>query len=140
MYAVGWGGEIWWFDNASWRKVDSPTSANLTAVCCATNGEVYIVGHNGIMLRGRHDTWSVIDTDRKENLRDVAYYNRTIYVTTDFRILKIVDDKLVNDANFADSSDLPATCLHILTSADGLISLGTKDMFRLKNTQWERLV
>lgn len=140
MYAVGWGGEIWWFDNGTWRQVDSPTSVNLTALCCAENGSVYIVGDNGIMLRGRRDSWSVIDTDRKENLMDVAFYNGTIYVTTDFRILKLVGDKLINDTDFADSDDLPGTCLHLLTTADGLISLGTKDLFRRNQEPWKRLV
>jgi hypothetical protein len=140
IYAVGWGGEIYWFDNDTWRRVDSPTSANLTALCCAEGGAVYVVGHNGIMLRGRHDAWSVIDTDRKENLRDVAYYNGTIYVTTDFRILKLVDEKLVNDTDFADPNDLPGTCLHLLAASDGLISLGTKDVFRRNKESWKRLV
>jgi hypothetical protein len=140
MYAVGWGGEIWWFDNGTWRRVDSPTSANLTALCCAGDGAVYIVGDNGIMLRGRRDAWSVIDTDRKENLMDVAFYNGTIYVTTDFRILKLMDEKLVNDTDFADPNDLPVTCLHLLSAADGLISLGTKDVFRRQLDSWKRLV
>lgn len=140
MYAVGWGGEIWWFDNNAWRRIDSPTSTNLTALCCAEDGTVYIVGHNGMMLRGRYDSWSVIDTDRKENLRDIAYYSGTIYVTTDFRILKLMDDKLVNDTNFVDSNDLPGTCLHLLSAVDGLISLGTKDVFRRNQEPWKRLV
>ena len=140
MYAVGWGGEIWWYDNGIWRQADSPTSVNLTALCCAEDGTVYVVGHNGIMLQGRHDTWKVIDTERKENLRDVAFYNGEVYVTTDFRILKVDDEKLVNETAFAETNDIPLTCLHLLTAADGLISLGTKDVFRLKTGNWERLV
>lgn len=140
MYAVGWGGEIWWFDEGIWRNVDSPTSINLSSVYCGENGIVYIVGHDGIMLQGRHDKWSIVDTDRKENLRDVAFYKGTVYVTTDFRILKLVDGKLINDTNFADPNDPPVTCLHLLTAKDGLVSLGTKDIFRLQQNLWTRLV
>lgn len=140
MYAVGWGGEIWWLDKGIWRQVASPTSINLTALCCAEDELVYVVGHNGIMLRGRHDSWSVIDTDRKENFRDIAFFDGKIYVTTDFRILKLVDDKLVNDADFADPNDLPITCNRLLSVADGLISLGTKDVFRRQRAPWKRLV
>ncbi len=140
MYAVGWGGEIWWLDNGMWRNVDSPTSVNLTAVICGENGSVYIVGHNGIMLRGRYDSWSVLDTDRKENLRDVTFHDGTVYVVTDFRILKLVDDKLVNDTDFADPNDRPTTCLILLKSPDGIISVGGKDIFRRNLEHWERLV
>jgi hypothetical protein len=139
MYAVGWGGEIWWFDKG-WKRVDSPTSVNLTALICAENGSVYIVGHNGVMLRGRHDSWSVIDTGRKENLRDVTSYDGAVYAVTDFRILKLADDKLVNDTSFADPKNLPKTCLNLLKSPDGIISVGGKDVFRRKKECWERLV
>ncbi|MDD5268000.1 MAG: hypothetical protein PHO08_12880 [Methylococcales bacterium] len=140
LYAVGWGGEIWLYDKNTWVQIVSPTSINLTAVCCAPDGIVYVVGHSGIMLRGRRDKWSVTDTNRKENLRDVYFYNGTVYVTTDFRILKLVDDELVNDTDFADSKDHPKTCLHLLSASDGLISLGTKDVFRRSQNPWERLV
>lgn len=140
IYAAGWGGEVWWLDDGTWRKIDSPVSANLNALCCAEDGFVYIVGDNGTMLRGRRDIWDVIDTDRMENLMDVAFYNGNAYVTTDFRILKLENDKLVNDTSFANSNDIPSTCLHLLPASDGLISLGTKDVFRLHTDQWERLV
>jgi len=140
IYAVGWGGEIWFFDNSVWRCVDSPTSINLTALCCAKDESVYIVGHNGLMLRGRSDSWSIIETDRKENLRDVAFYDGVVYVVTDFRILKLVDDRLVNDTDFTDPNDIPGSCLHLLVAADGIISMGTKDVFRRQGNAWERLV
>jgi hypothetical protein len=40
MYAVGWGGEIWWRDHGTWRRIDSPVSVNLNALCCAEDGHV----------------------------------------------------------------------------------------------------
>lgn len=139
MYAVGWDGEIWWRDRGKWRKVDSPTSVNLDALHCADDGHVYVIGQNGTMLKGRRDVWSVIDTGRTENLQDVAFYEGTVYVTTDFRILKLTDRGLVNDDDFVDA-DRPATCLHLLPAADGLVMLGTKDLFRRNGGPWKRLV
>jgi hypothetical protein len=138
MYAVGWGGEIWWRDRGKWRRVDSPTSVNLRAVHCAAD-KVYIVGRDGTMLSGRHDTWSVIDTGRAENLMDVALYDGTVYVTTDFRILKLVDGKLVNETAFV-KKDAPKTCLYVLSAEDGLVALGTNDMFVRSSGPWKRIV
>jgi hypothetical protein len=138
MYAVGWGGEIWWRDRGQWRRVDSPASVNLRALVCAEDEKVYIVGRDGTMLSGRHDAWSVIDTGRAENLMDVAFWGGTVYVTTDFRILKLVEGKLVNDENFA-AADRPATCLYLLQAEDGLVSLGTKDMFVRNGGPWTRI-
>lgn len=138
MYAVGWGGEIWWRDRGKWRQVDSPTSVNLRALYC-DDDVVYVVGREGTMLKGRRDSWSVVDTNRSENLMDVAVYEGVVFVCTDFRILKLSDSGLVNDSAFV-SGDAPKTCLYLLRAADGLISMGTKDLFRRIAGVWTRLV
>jgi hypothetical protein len=138
MYAVGWGGEIWWRDHGKWRQVDSPTSVNLRALYCDEEN-VYVVGRDGTMLKGRRDVWSLIDTGRSENLMDVATYDGVVFVTTDFRILKLTDGGLINDTDFA-AGDAPKTCLYLLRAENGLISLGTKDLFRRIAGVWTRLV
>jgi hypothetical protein len=140
MYAVGWRGEIWQRRKGTWRQLDSPVSANLNAICCAADGKVYIVGDNGAMLRGSNDLWEILDTEGIGNLLDVAFYANTVYAVTDFQILKLEDDGLVPEDAFADPNDFPATCLHLLTAPDGLVSMGTKDLFRLRGGVWERLV
>jgi len=140
MYAVGWRGEIWRFANRRWRRLDSPVSGNLNAVCCGGDGRVYVVGDDGTMLRGRNEVWEVLRTDRMDNLMDVAFHQDMVYVATDFEILKLEGDLLSAEEAFVDPEDPPATCLHLLEAADGLISLGTKDLFRLRNAVWERLV
>jgi len=140
IYAVGWRGEIWEFVGGMWSLLDSPVSANLNAVCCADDDTVYIVGDDGCMLRGRGDIWEALSTERHENLMDVAYFDGSVYVTTDFHILKLQDDALIPEDAFADPNDRPATCLHLLRSADGLVSMGAKDLFRLVAGTWERVV
>lgn len=140
MYAVGWRGEIWQRTMGKWRQIDSPVSANLNAVYCTPNGKVYIVGDSGVMLCGSNDVWEVLETDRTDNLMGVAFYDNTVYVTTDFEILKLEGNSLVAEDAFADTDDFPETCLHLLPAKDGLISMGTKDLFRLHETDWKRLV
>lgn len=140
LYVVGWRGEVWQRRKGKWRRLDSPVSANLNAVCCAADGKVYVVGDGGVMLRGRNNRWEVLDTGLSANLTDVACFAGTVYVVTDFQILKLVDDALEPEDAFADPDDLPATCLHLLACADGLFAMGAKDLFRLHGGTWERLV
>lgn len=140
IYATGWLGEIWRFNGSSWEQVDSPVSTTLNALTCTDDQDVFIVGDNGLMLRGRGDSWSVLETGRKENLRDVATHEGQIYVSTDFRILKLTAKGLVNETDFAVKKDVPATCLHLLPAADGLISMGPKDLFKRHGGPWERIV
>jgi len=139
LYAVGWQGEIWHRKGTRWRQVDSPVSINLNAVCCADDGQVYVVGDKGVMLRGRDDTWSEIETGLADNLQDVRDFEGRLYVVTDFAILELVKDKLVPVANFAEG-DRPASCLHLLRGEDGLVSLGPKDLFKLHGGNWQRVV
>jgi hypothetical protein len=140
IYAVGWRGEIWQLKNRTWRRLDSPVSANLNAVCCALDGKVYIVGDDGTFLRGRNDIWEVLETDRTDNLMDVSWHDKTVYVSTDFEILKLDNEILVAEDAFADPDDRPGTCLHLLVGESVLISMGPKDLFRLHTGVWERLV
>jgi hypothetical protein len=140
LYAVGWQGEIWTFKKTRWRRIDSPVSTKLNAVCCGEDEQVYAVGDNGVMLRGRNDVWTIVETGRDENLMDVKVHAGTVYVVTDFRILKLAGSALVNDTAFANPKDLPATCLYLLRTAHDLYSMGPKDLFRLEGGRWMRLV
>lgn len=140
IYTTGWAGEIWWFHDGRWQQIDSPVSGNMNAVCCAADGNVYIAGESGTLVRGREDTWTVLDTGQTLNLMDVCEYEGDIYVATDFSILKLDGDTLVADDNFADETDPPATCLYLLKAPDGLYSMGPKDLFRRQAGPWERLV
>jgi hypothetical protein len=140
VYAVGWQGEIWWRNKLKWRQVDSPVSANLNSIACSVEGVVYIVGDNGVMLEGRHETWKVVDTGKSENLLDVAVYKQQVFVVTDFGIFRLSPSgRLVAEDNFVED-DRPSTCLHLLESPDAVFSMGPSDLFRLTDGSWERLV
>ncbi len=92
------------------------------------------------MLRGRDDQWNEIATGVRDNLQDVRDFGGIVYVATDFAILQLAGNKLDAVTNFADVDDKPSTCLHLLKAADGLVSLGQKDVFRLFGGKWERVV
>lgn len=140
LYATGWAGEIWWRHDGRWQQIDSPVSANMNALVCASDGYVYAVGDNGAMVRGRGEAWTALDTGQTLNLMDVTEYDGSIYVVTDFSILKLQDDALIAETDFAEPDDVPATCLYLLRAADGVFSMGPKDLFRRTSGPWERLV
>jgi hypothetical protein len=140
LYAVGWQGEIWQRKSNRWRQIDSPVSTTLNAVCCAEDGVVYVVGDSGVMLKGRDDQWIVLDTGLTDNLQDVRDFDGNVYVVTDFEILELANEQLQPVAALANIDDAPDTCLHLLKAADGLVSLGQKDLFKLHLGKWTRVV
>ncbi|MCY1019667.1 hypothetical protein [Pyxidicoccus sp. MSG2] len=139
IYAVGWEGELWLLRGNQWRRLESPVSTHLSAVCCAADGKVYVTGDDGVLLRGRLDTWEVLETGRRENLRDVQAFDGTVCVATDFRILKLDGHRLVPETAFVDD-DRPSTCVRLLRAEDGLFSMGLKDLFLFRGGSWKRLV
>ncbi|WP_213958112.1 hypothetical protein [Variovorax sp. dw_954] len=139
LYAVGWRGEVWRRTGWDWRVIDSPTSTNLNAVCCASNGIVYIAGDKGVFMVGREDQWSLIETNRRDTLQDVAESGGRIYCVTDFEILTLRNNQLVPDDAFVDDRR-PATCLHLVRTPTGLYSLGPKDVFVLRDGVWNQIV
>jgi hypothetical protein len=81
-----------------------------------------------------------MESGRKENLMDVAWFGGQVYVTTDFRILKSRGDRLVTETEFAAPGEAPLTCLSLLQARDGLVSLGQKDVFTRQDGPWKRVI
>lgn len=142
MYAVGWRGEIWQTDGAAWRQIASPLSDHLRAACTLPNGFIFAVGYNGVMVRGRNDAWNIVDSGRAETLLDVCCFDGKVFVATAYQILSLDDSGLVPVTEFEDPDDMPATCggLYLAHDGSGVFSLGPKDLFRLRDGLWERLV
>jgi hypothetical protein len=61
LYAVGWQGEIWHYDGEKWHQLPSPTKLVLVDVCCAGDGTVYACGREGLLLKGRDQTWEIVE-------------------------------------------------------------------------------
>jgi hypothetical protein len=141
IYAVGWHGEIWRWNGKTWRQIDSPLSAHLSAACCLPDGTVIAVGYDGAMVQGKGDEWRTIDTGRKETLLSVAHFRGETYVCSAYLLMHLTPDGLKPVENLADPDDEPATCLHLLPSDDGeaLFLLGPKDLFLLTDS-WARIV
>ena len=63
-WAVGRGGQIWWFHNGSWAGIVSPAPASLdlTSIFLVSTSEGWIVGQNSTILHstslGSSNTWT----------------------------------------------------------------------------------
>ncbi|BAP55883.1 hypothetical protein THII_1586 [Thioploca ingrica] len=138
IYAVGWGGEIWHYDGQLWKQINSPTNLGLFKVRCAGNGEVYAGGQMGILLRGRHEQWEIIEHEvTQENLRGIEWFNGILYVATTKSVYELKKDQLI-PIDFG--NDAPSTCYH-LSAADGIMwSIGAKDVMEFDGKKWSRII
>lgn len=138
IYTVGWEGEIWHYDGKKWKEIDSPTNLTLFNVKCGTDGNIYACGQMGTLLRGRGEEWSSIEHDATEdNLRDLEWYDGSLYVSSMKNIFKLVDNQL---HKVELGKDVPSTCHH-LNARDGIMwSIGAKDVMSFDGKKWTRIV
>jgi hypothetical protein len=80
VYTAGSNGEIWRYDDKQWHEIQAPTSVHLHTLCCADDGYVYVDGKYGVLLRGRHDSWEILDIEIEETIWDVHWFKDKLYL------------------------------------------------------------
>jgi hypothetical protein len=135
IYAVGWQGEIWQYDGKKWKDRNSPTNVILTAVCCAGDDNVYVAGQTGVMLRGRHDEWELIDWEDEVDvdLWDLCWFQNKLYVASNTDLFTLEGNTLVA-VDFGEIGT--PTCFSLTTSQGVLWSIGKDDVASFDGTIW----
>jgi hypothetical protein len=95
LYAVGNLGEIWCRHENQWRKIESPTNIILENVLCAPDGVVYISGQLGILLRGRRNSWELIEHELTEDtFWDMTWFDNKLWLSTSKALYSFANDRL----------------------------------------------
>ncbi len=140
IYAVGQGGAIWHWDGRNWRRLDSPTNINLKVVRCASDGNVYIGGGKGLILRGRRDVgWRFVESPNTNigTVEDIEECHGRIYGAATSNLVSIESDEIV-------VLDVPVSgekCFYALDSKDGVLwCVGNEAVLQYDGSQWQQFV
>lgn len=137
LYTVGWDGEIWQFDGASWSQRASPVTQVLTRMCCGGDGLVYASGRRGLLIRGRGERWELVNHESLiDDVWDLAWYRDTLYVSTMYGVYTLAGDKL-EPVDFGE--DVPQSCYHLSANDGVLWSIGPKDVMAFDGQVWKRI-
>lgn len=138
IYAVGRDGAMWQFDGSNWLRRDLPTSVTLTCVHCAGDGNVYVGGHRGTLLRGRRDSWELLNHgETEDNIWDVDWFIDKLYVSTMSHVYRLDGSTLV-EVDFG--ADRPKTCYQLSVGEGVMWSVGEFDIMVFDGTRWSRVV
>jgi hypothetical protein len=137
LYSAGFNGEIWWCADGGWLQVDSPTNLPLTRVLGHDDGNVYICGRNGTLLRGRADRWSVIaEEETDDDLWSIVAYHGRIYVVGTHGLYLLEKDRLILVPIPGESLGF---CQRLLVGNDRLWVLGPQDLLAFDGKTWRRI-
>ncbi|CAA9194775.1 hypothetical protein [Flavobacterium collinsii] len=137
IYAVGWKGEIYFYDGKHWHCGESPTTAILSSVRCLPDGEVWICGYRGLVMHGAFNRWTVLEvSDPSVNWYCLEEHEGEIYLAGNGVLAKVDGDKLVA----LDPIGRPITT-HRLHSRDGVLwSIGESDILFLEDGAWHEVI
>lgn len=137
VYTAGSNGEIWWYDDKQWHEVQTPTSVHLHTLCCAGDGYVYIGGKSGVLIRGRYDSWQILDIEIEETIWDIHWFKDKLYLIANtgvylYRngIFEKIQNELLNYKDF----------LCFSSSKDNLWIFGRKKIVKYNGVTWSECI
>jgi hypothetical protein len=132
IYAAGTNGELWKYDARSWHRIDSPVNVHLHSLCCAADGYVYVGGREGLLLRGRHDYWEVVDIGIDAPIWDVHSFGGDLYLIANGEV-----GRYVHGATDPVELVLPkADFLKLSSAGSTLWAFGRKKIVRFDGSAW----
>ncbi len=136
LYAVGFQGQIWQHDGNHWWEIDSPTNRKLRHICCAETGQVFIAGSGGMILRGRHNAWEVVEQDvTEEAFSGIEYAFGSLYLATEVGDIYRLDAQ--DELTLVDTGNGKPSTTHSLHYNDGvLLSTGAHDIYLFDGERW----
>ena len=93
LYVCGEKGNFWHYDGKNWRDIDLPTMSDLTSVCCAPHGIVFVGGKNGELWMGKGNKWHPITGEFVSDIRAMTWYNDMLLVGTKLEFKTFDHDK-----------------------------------------------
>jgi hypothetical protein len=140
VYAVGYSGEIWQYNGKTWRKIDSPTNLRLESIRCCPDGRAVACGDAGVILRGRGDSWEVIEQDvTEESILSAACLGDRIYLATEDGTILTLKGKSVKPVKISTSKSDEPTTGFLDSNGKRLISIGATDVLVFDGKKWQSL-
>lgn len=127
IYAAGWEGEIWLYDGQRWQRVGGPTNVILTAIVCAPDDHVYVVGQQGTVLMGRRDQWTPILSPIEENLWSAAWFFDALHASSSQQLFTLDQGKMRS----VELPDQTKTFFWLDSNPKAMLSVGADDVLLL---------
>lgn len=122
IYAGGKGGDFWHFNGKQWRRIDLPVNVDIYKIEAVSKDLVYVACGGGFLLEGSQDNWRIIKKkDEEENFYQMVQFQKEIYVSTQYRMYKLVKGKLEECMPSKQNVEIEMFCHHYLSANDDIM-------------------
>jgi photosystem II stability/assembly factor-like uncharacterized protein len=143
VYAVGFEGEIWFYNGEAWKQLSSPTSVVLNRVVAAPNGFAIICGAAGLVLQANSDQAVTVKNDvTQDNLYGLTIFKGKVFVSSLTALFELTPDGLqAVDVALDFGSEGPLTFGHLEANEKTMWSVGANHLLRTDDgVTWELVV
>jgi hypothetical protein len=141
IYVAGGAGEVYHYDGTNWTRSAVSSNELLNSIHCADNGEVWVCGFNGTILRGSHKSGfsDVSHYDDNMTFSSIRVFNGEAYLASAEGLFVFNEEsKRVEKAVAASLGAIDDA--NVLDSRDGVLwSFGYKDIVSHDGKVWTRM-
>lgn len=138
VYAVGFKGEIWFYDGAEWIQLNSPVLSALHYIRATPDGRILICGAEGTLLEIKKNKVTVIPNEiTTSNLYSICHFKGRIFVSSLTAIYEIDKNGLKTITTNLKGS---LTFGHLEANEDIMYCVGAKHIFTTEDgNEWNQI-
>lgn len=122
IYVGGNAGDFWHFDGKKWDRIDLPWKVAIHKIEAISKDLVYLSCSHGTLFVGSKNKWRVIrKKGEDENFYQMVQFKGEIYVSTLYRMYKVVDGKLEECIPAIQNMEIEIFCHHYLSANDDIM-------------------
>jgi len=141
IYAVGYHGEVFYFDGNRWASIDTRRDEDLFKIKIVSEEEVYVVGANGTLLKGNYRDGFVDLSAIEDNQRftGIEVFEGRAFLASNLGLF-VFDPAQKKISPYRTGLVPELTDCHVLEARDGVMwSIGFKDIASFDGNGWTRL-
>jgi hypothetical protein len=137
LYAVGYHGRIFHYNEQGWTELESPTNAHIECIRCINSDEFYFCGNNGLFFKATKSGFYDFSLEGlKEHFWGLEYFQGKVYLAT-LSKLYVFDGASVKPITTGLEPNIGG--YKLAARDDMLWSFGVNDLAFFDGKVWNRL-
>jgi len=149
IYGCGDRGDFWHYNGQKWKTLDAPANFDMESIVCAADGNVYVAGALGNIIKGRYDSktgkehWKSIKTNisgTDTRINSLAWFKGKLYLGTDWALYSLDENEKFEKVIFPEGGFEQYSFANVASCDEALLSYGVKQALIFDGESWDEIV